>query len=86
MQLASSDVAAGMKNRPLNESVQRASGSWYGEPFCWETLPDRGQDRARSPEYQNSRGAHSTDDGSANGKWIYQAFRPFTVMATMAAR
>ena len=33
----------GMKNRPLNESVQRASGSWYGEPFCWETLPGRGR-------------------------------------------
>ena len=28
MQQASSDVAAGMKNRPLNESVQRASRPW----------------------------------------------------------
>ena len=41
MQLASSDVAAGMKNRPLNEKVQRASRPWYGEPICWGFLPGR---------------------------------------------
>ena len=41
MQLASSDVAAGMKNRPLNEKVQRASRLWYGEPICWGFLPGR---------------------------------------------
>ena len=72
MQLASSDVAAGMKNRPLNEKVQRASRPWYGEPICWGFLPGRkrwGVRRIRNVKKQ--RGAHNTDGGSANGKLRY---------------